>query len=333
MKVLRLRETRRAILCAAVICAAAMAASAPAGAADKVTFHTSWYAQAEHGGYYQAKATGLYEKAGLDVTIKMGGPQVNIMQLLLAGEADMIMGYDFAILSAVEKGLPVVSVAASYQHDLRCFLAHEDVKSIEDFKNKTILVASGGRTSYWPWLKTKYGLTDEQSRPYTFNMQPFFADKNLVQQCYISSEPLQAQKQGVPVNVFLLSDYGFPPYGSPIVTTRDYLAKNKDIVRRFVEASMQGWKDYLNNPEPGNKLIKADNPNMTDEQIAFGIAQFKKYDLITGGDAKTKGIGTISADRYKQTYEFMVSEGLLKKETDWRQAFTTEIIDQIKVLP
>lgn len=321
---------RGAMICAAAV---AMLAGGPAAARDKVIFHTSWYAQAEHGGYYQAQATGLYDKAGLDVTIKMGGPQVNIMQLLLAGEGDMIMGYDFGVLSAVEKGLPVVAVAASFQHDLRCIMAHSDVKSLADIKNRTILVASGGRTSYWPWLKSKYGLTDEQSRPYTFNLQPFFADKTLVQQCYLSSEPLQARQQGVEVNVFLLSDEGYPPYGSPIVTTRQFLEKKPDVVRRFVEASMQGWKDFLDNPAPASKLIKQDNPNMTDEQIAFGVEQLKKYNLVTGGDAKTGGIGVITEDRWRQNYEFMVREGLLKKETDWRKAFTTEIVDQVKVMP
>src|SRR6202048_686967 len=86
---------------------------APTFAADKVTFLTSWYAQAEHGGFYQAKAAGIYEKAGLDVTIKMGGPQVNGMQLLLAGEADVMMGYDFQVLNSVAKGIPVITIATS----------------------------------------------------------------------------------------------------------------------------------------------------------------------------------------------------------------------------
>jgi NitT/TauT family transport system substrate-binding protein len=312
--------------------AALMLIGAHAGqAADKVTFHTSWYAQAEHGGFYQAKAAGLYEKAGLDVTIKMGGPQVNIMQLLLAGEGDLIMGYDFQVLSGVEKGLPVVAVATSFQHDLRCLMARPDVKSLADLKGKTILIASGGRTTYWPWLKAKYGYTDEQSRPYTFNLQPFFADPNIVQQCYVSSEPLQAKQQGVAVNVFLLAEQGYPPYGSPIVTTRQYLDKSRDVVRRFVAATMEGWRDYLNNPTPGNALIKRDNPNMTDEQITFGIESFKKFDLIGGGDAKTRGIGTMTEERWRKTYEFMVEAGLLKRETDWRKAFTTEIVDGVNV--
>ena len=128
---------------------------APTHAQEKLTFLTSWYAQAEHGGFYQAVATGLYKQAGLDVTIKMGGPQVNGMQLLSAGQADLIIGYDFQVLSGVEKGLPVVTVAASFQKDLQGMLTHGDVKSLADLKTRTILVAGNNRTSWWPWLKSK----------------------------------------------------------------------------------------------------------------------------------------------------------------------------------
>src|SRR5215471_9068186 len=191
----------------------------PAKAADKVTFLTSWYAQAEHGGFYQAKATGLYEKANLDVTIKMGGPQVNGLQLLLAGEADVMMGYDFQVLTSLSKGIPVVTIATSFQKDLQGLMTHDHVKGLDDLKDKTILVATPGRSSWWPWLRRKYGYSDAQTQPYTFNLQPFFNDKNVVQQSYPSSEPFQALQKGVPVKFFLFADSGYPPYGTTMVTT------------------------------------------------------------------------------------------------------------------
>src|SRR5579862_43224 len=139
-------------LCLAAILTLSLAAL-PARAADKVTFLTSWFAQAEHGGFYQAKATGLYEKEGLDVTIKMGGPQVNGMQLLLGGETDMMIGYDFQVLNGVSKGLPVITVGTSFQKDLQGMMTHADVKDLSDLKGKTILIATPSRTSWWPWLK------------------------------------------------------------------------------------------------------------------------------------------------------------------------------------
>ena len=197
------------------------AAFAPgiASAADKITVLSSWFAQAEHGGFYQAKAAGLYEKAGLDVTIKMGGPQVNGMQLLLGGEADVIMGYDIQVLQAVGKGLPVVAVAASFQKDLQGMMTHDDIKSLADLKDKDILIASSSHATFWPWLKARYGFTEAQAKAYTFNLQPFFTDPNVAQQAYPSSEPFQAMQKGVPAKFFLFADDGYPPYGTTMVTT------------------------------------------------------------------------------------------------------------------
>ncbi|MDO8775330.1 MAG: ABC transporter substrate-binding protein, partial [Burkholderiaceae bacterium] len=115
------------------------AAASLAQAQDKVTFLTSWYAQAEHGGYYQAIATGIYKKYGLDVTIKMGGPQVNAIQIIAAGQADFIMGKDFQTLSAIENGVPLTTVAAVFQMEPQGMVTHPDVNSLADLKGKTIL--------------------------------------------------------------------------------------------------------------------------------------------------------------------------------------------------
>lgn len=309
------------------------AATASTWAQDKVTFMSSWYAQAEHGGFYQAVAKGIYKKYGLDVTIKMGGPQVNNMQLMLAGQADFIMSYDLAVLSAVEKGFPAVTVGTSFQKDLQGMLTHTDVKSLADLKDKSILVATSGRTTWWPWLKAKYGYTDAQAKPYTFNLQPFFADKATVQQAYPSSEPFQAQAQGVPTNFFLFADDGYPPYGTTIVTTQKLVAEKPDLVARFVRASLEGWKSYLADPAAGNELIQKDNPKMSSEQLAFALKRLKELKVFDGGDAATLGAGIITEARWKQTYDFMVKAGLLKPETEWKKGFTTQFVKDLKIMP
>jgi NitT/TauT family transport system substrate-binding protein len=300
-------------------------------AADKVTFLTSWFAQAEHGGFYQAKATGLYDKAGLDVTIKMGGPQVNGSQLLLAGDADFIMGYDIQVLKGREQNLPLVTVASSFQFDLQGIMTHDDVPDLASLKGKPILIAGSSRVTFWPWLRTKYGFTDEQIRPYTFNLQPFFADKTVAQQAYPSSEPYQAQEQNEKVKFFLLADGGYPPYGSTIVTTEKVVAEKPDVVARFVKASLEGWGDYMTNPAPGNALIKTDNPKMTDGQIAFAIEKLKENKAVDGGDAAKLGIGVITAERYKQIYDFLVAGGLLDPKVDWHKAFDNRFVKDLKV--
>ena len=310
------------------------AALAPglARAADKITLLSSWFAQAEHGGFYQAKATGLYDKAGLDVTIKMGGPQVNGMQLLLGGEADVIMGYDIQVLQGVAKGLPVVTVAASFQKDLQGMMTHDDVNSLADLKGKDILIASSSHTTFWPWLKARYGFAESQAKAYTFNLQPFFVDPNVAQQAYPSSEPFQAMQKGVPANFFLFADYGYPPYGTTMVTTTKLVAEKPDVLKRFVRASMEGWKSYLKgDPTAANALIKADNPKMSDEQIAYGIKRMNELKVVDGGDAETMGIGVMTDARWKATYDFMVGAGLLKPEVDWKQGFTDKFVKTLKL--
>jgi NitT/TauT family transport system substrate-binding protein len=304
-----------------------------AHADDHVTLLTSWYAQAEHGGFYQAVATGIYKKYGLDVTIRMGGPQVNGMQLLAGGQADFLLGYDFQVLSGVEAGIPVTTVAAAFQYDPQGMLTHADVTSLAGLKNKTILVAGSGRTTWWPWLKAKYGYTDAQARPYTFNLQPFFADQNVAMQAYPSSETFQAEQAHANAHFFLFADDGYPPYNTTIVTMRDTLKSKPEMVARFVKASMEGWKSYLNDPAPGNALIRKDNPQMSDAQLAYGVEQLKKLKIVTGGDAATQGIGTMSDARWKKTFDYMVDAKLLKPATDYHAAYTLQFIQNTKVMP
>src|SRR4051812_22788224 len=314
----------------AITAIAFAAAAVAAHADDKVTFLTSWYAQAEHGGYYQAVATGIYKKYGLDVTVKMGGPQVNVMQLLAAGQADFVMGKDFQVLSGLESGLASTTVAAVFQKDPQGLMTHPDVKTLADLKDKTILVASSGRTSWWPWLQKKYNLKDEQTRPYTFNLQPFFADKDVAQQGFPGSEPYSAEQAGHKVNFFVFADDGYPPYGNTIVTMQKTAKDRPELVQRFVKATLEGWKSYLANPAPGNALIKQDNPKMDDATIAYSVKQMNAMHFFDGGDAAKMGPGVMSETRWKQTYELMVSNGLLKPNPNWQQAYTLEFVKGLK---
>ena len=329
------RSRRRILsLASGFVAAAAFAFGAPSAVAqEKVTFLTSWYAQAEHGGFYQALATGLYKKAGLDVTIRMGGPQVNALQILAAGQTDFMMGYDIQALKSIEQGIPVVTVGTSFQRDLQGMLTHEDIPSLGGLKGRTILVASSGHSTWWPWVKAKYGYTDQQARPYTFNLQPFIADKTVAQQGYLSSEPFAAQNAGVKAKFFLFADDGYPPYGTTIVTMQRLVKEKPQVVQAFVRASIEGWKSYLQNPAPANELIKKDNPNMKDEQIAYAVAKLKEHQLVTGGDAAKMGIGVMTDARWKQTFDFMVQAGLLKPDVDFKQAYTTQFVRDMKVMP
>lgn len=319
----------------AAAAAVALGSMGSAHAAEKFTYMTNWYAQAEHGGFYQAVATGLYQKHGLDVTVKMGGPQVNVVQMMAAGQADCVMGSsDLQMVQVREGGVPVTTVASIFQKEVQVLIAHEDVKSFEDLKGKTILIAASAHRGYWPWLKQKFGLKDEQARPYTFNIQPFIADKNSAQQGYLTSEPFAIQKAGVKANTLMFSDHGYPGFATTVSCMDKTVKDRSQAVNAFLKATMEGWKSYLADPAPGNALIKKDNPNMTDEQLAYSVAKFKEMGVITGGDAAKHGIGVITPERAKASYQFLVDTQLISgTKAKLSEVYQLDMVQNLKVMP
>ena len=297
----------------------------------KVTYGTNWYAQAEHGGFYQAIATGIYAEHGLDVAIEMGGPQVNGTQLLMGGAIDFFMGYGSQAIKYVEEGIPAITVASLFQKDPQILMAHPDTATtLEDLQGRPVFISSSANATYWPFLSAKFGFTDDMKRPYNFNPGPFLADKTAAQQGYLSSEPLSIAKEGgfEPV-VFLLADAGYIPYSTTIECKREMVEQDPDIVQRFVDASIKGWYSYLyGDPAPGNALIKQDNPEMTDEQIAYGIEKMKEYGIADSGDAETLGIGAMTDERWKDFFDTMVAEGIFSADTDYTQAYTLDFVNK-----
>jgi len=320
---------RRLLLAALTL----VTASVSAQTLDRLTFATDWLAQAEHGGFYKALADGTYKKHGLDVTIRMGGPQVNGLQLLAAGQLDVVMGDALQVISATEQGVPVTAIAATFQKNPTAIIAHPGVAKLADLKGRPIAIAAAANTTFWPWLKQGYGFTDDQKRPYAFSVQPFLADKALSQQGFATSEPFSIEKGGVQPVVFLLADLGYPPYSEALVVRRDALGPRADALARFVRASAEGWKSYLANPGPGNALIKRDNPQMGDDLLAYSHRKMKEYAIVAGGDAATRGLLTMTDARWKQTLDFLRGAGLTKAGVDYATAYTLSVVDAVKVLP
>lgn len=312
--------------------AVALLAAGAVQAQDKVTFGTNWRAQAEHGGWYQAVGAGIYKKHGLDVEIRQGGPQVNHPQLLAAGRIDFNMGTNsFESLNYAESGVPMITVASLFQKDPQILMAHPGMglDNMAALKGKPILVSKTAVTTYWQFLKVAYGFTDDQIRPYTFNLGPFLADKNSIQQGYVSSEPLAAIKAGLQPVVHLLADQGYNSYSTTIQTSAKLIAEKPDLVQRFVNATIEGWYSYLyGDPTPGNVLIKKDNPEMDDQQIAYGIAKMKEYGIVDSGDAKTLGIGAMTDARWALFAEQMTKAGVYKAGLDVKKAYTLRFVNK-----
>jgi NitT/TauT family transport system substrate-binding protein len=314
---------------------AVLAASAPAAfAAEKVTFMTNWLAQAEHGGYYQAVADGTYAACGLDVTIAQGGPQVSGRPLLLAGKIDFYMGGNLLqAFDAVQQDIPLRIVAASFQKEPQVVMSHpgQGLDKWEDLKNaEQYILGDEGAQSFFQWMITDYGFDPAKRAPYTYNTAPFIANPKSIQQGYVTSEPFAVEKEGgFKPNTFLLADYGFTTYATTIEAMQDTIDKRPQIVQCFVDGSAKGWYNYLyGDNAAANAMIKKDNPDITDEQIAFSIKQMKEFGIVDSGDAEKLGIGAMTDEHIAKFYETMVKAKVVPEGLDIKKAYTLDFVNK-----
>jgi NitT/TauT family transport system substrate-binding protein len=295
-----------------------------------VSYGTNWVAQAEHGGFYQAVADGTYAACGLDVTIVPGGPQVNNGAQLLAGNIEFYMGGTLDAFFGVQEGLPLVNVAAMFQKEPQILLTHPGVvSSFEEIKSlPTLLISDGGYVSYYQWMKSAYGFTDEQRVPYTFNAAPFIADPQSAMQGYLSSEPLVVETEGgFTPDVWLIADAGYTSYSTTIQTLAATVAERPEVVQCFVDGSIIGWYNYLyNDNSAANALIMQDNPDMTQELIDYAIAKMKEAGIVDSGDALSLGIGVMTAERMADFYGKMVAAGVIPEGLDITSSYSLDFV-------
>ena len=297
----------------------------------RLRFATDWRAQAEHGGFYQALASGAYEKRGLNVQIIQGGPSVNVPQLLASGAVELGMGSNsFIPMNLVQEGAPVKAVAAFFQKDPQVLMAHPDpaLESIADLAGRPFLLSTAARDAFWVWLKAKYGFTDDQVRTYNYNLAPFLANEQAVQQGYLTSEPYTVEQQGgFTPRVFLLADEGYPSYATMVLAPNAFARDNARALRSFIAASAEGWRDYIQGDgKAADELIRRDNPDMTQDVLDQARAKLKAYGIVDGGDAALYGLGTMTAERWQAFFEVTSSAGVYPPNLDWRQAFTTQYL-------
>ena len=306
----------------------------PALALDKVKFGTNWLADPAAGGFFQAAADGTYAQYGLDVTIIPGGPQTNGALSLLYGKLDFYMGSDMiGNFHWAEAKTPLIAVAADFQKSPQALMSHPGVglDKWEDLpRAKPVYLGAAAITTFYAWLKLEYGFKDANVRPYNFNSAPFIHNKKSIQQGYVTAEPHEIEKQGgFKPNVFLLSDYGYSTYSTLIETRRDVIENKPDLVQRFVDASAIGWYHYLyGDSSEANERIKRENPDITDEQIAFSIGEMKKHGVVDSGDTLTLGIGAMTDARWKNFFDEMVKVGMVHPDNDYKRAYTLQFVDK-----
>ncbi|MDB5395469.1 MAG: putative transporter, periplasmic substrate-binding protein [Rhodospirillales bacterium] len=305
----------------------------PSLAAERVIFMTDWKPEAEQGGFYEAAALGLYAKHGLDVQIRSGGAGANPQQLMAAGAVDMAIGSNsFFGLNLVKAGAPVVAVMASYQKDPEVLILHPEdpANNLADLKGRSIMISDASIDTMWEWLKGKYGFDDKQIRKYTGNPAPFIVDKQAIQQGYVTSEPLVIEQAGgFKPKLFLLADSGYSTYGSLVLAKSDWVVRKPEIVQAFVEASIEGWRAYLNGDSaPADALIKKGNPDMTDDILKYARDRMREYGIVESGDTKTMGIGAMTDARWGEFFKMASGQGLYPVDLDYKKAYTLQFVNK-----
>ena len=299
----------------------------------EITFATDWKAQAEQGGFYQALAAGLYEKNGLKVKIIQGSANVNVPRLIASNSVEFGIGSNsFIPLNMVANKIPGKAVMAIFQKDPQIIMTHpdSDIRNLKDMRDLPIMISDASIGAFWLWLKSKYDFTDNQIRKKTFSLAPFLSNKSSIQQGYLTSEPFLVEREaGFTPRVFLLADYGYPSYGAMVLASSNVLKNNPEIVRAFVDASIEGWRQYIyDDPTLGNELIMLENNEMKEDILLQAIKKIRNYDLVSNEISKGLDIGLMTDIKWESFFKTMSINGVYEKDLEWRESFTLDFINK-----
>ncbi|MGZ0657160.1 ABC transporter substrate-binding protein [Coraliomargarita sp. W4R53] len=289
-----------------------------------ITLQTDWYAQAEHGGFYQAVVEGYYEEAGLDVTIQQGGPNAMGTQKVVSQSVEFGIGRADDMIVYASNNLPLVMVAALMQHDPQAFLVHEEsgINSFKDLDGRTVMATPG--SAMLRYLEKHHEISLNVV-PLDFGMSRFLADIDFVQQCFITNEPYYIAKQGANSKTLLIADSGYDPY-RVIYTSSAYANKNPEIVKAFVAASIKGWKSYMAGPrDQADALITKLHPKMTAEFIDYSVKAMQDNQLIEGHEAEDQ-TGLIQPARMQKLINDLLDVGLITEPMDAEKIAPTKYL-------
>jgi len=330
----RYRMGRRALLGGGTAAALVPVGAAPgrAQALDKVVFQTDWRAQAEHGGYYQAVAAGIYARHGIACELRQGGPQMSPAQMLVAGRADLIMSNPFQALNYARDGLPFLCVAAIFQKDPTILMTHEEagIEGFEAMRGRPIAISAAGRVTHWPFLRRRFGFDDGQIRPKAATLQPFMADRGSIYQGFVSSEPFSATRAGARPRVHLLADAGYEAYNTTVDVSARMVAERPDVVRRFVDATIEGWSAYMRGEDiaAANALIRRANPEMPEDLLAYGLRAMEERGIVRANEAATLGIGAMTEERWARFYAIMRETGVYPEGLEVRRGYSLDFVNR-----
>jgi len=296
---------------------------------DKVSLLLNWYPEAEHGGFYAAQVHGIFEKYGLDVEIRPGGKTTVVAQELTFGRVQFGVANADDVLIARNQDVPMVGLMAPIQNGPRCIMVRKDsgITGFEGLKNLKLQIDSS--RPYVSFLKSKGFLTEGvEVVPYFGSVAMLVAEKGVATQGYSFSEPFMARQQGVEVTELMMSEIGYNPYASLLVTTEAQISMQEDVCKRMVQASIEGWKKYLESPTESNKLILSKNKQGLEKNaLDFGVEALKPLCIPSG--ATDSVIGEMSAERWTALTETLASLKIIDAgKASAEKAFTLRFLSQ-----
>ncbi|MEP7051875.1 MAG: ABC transporter substrate-binding protein [Pseudomonadota bacterium] len=287
-------------------------AGSPAPAAVPVKLALDWVPEPEFGGFYAGREDGAYARHGLKIEIQGGGAGVPVLQMVATGRADFgTVGAD-ELITARARGADVVALFAVFQTSPQGIMVHASRKlqKLEDaFRSGTLGLETG--LAYVSYLKKKFSWAGVKIVPYDGGVAHFLLDATFGQQCYVSSEPIAARQKGSDPQVFLIADSGFNPYTTVVITRRALLHENAALVRAFVLATRDGWRDYLDHPEPTNALLNKLNSALDGATLSAAAAAQKS--LIETADTARDGLGSMQRVRWQELANQLLELKILDK--------------------
>jgi NitT/TauT family transport system substrate-binding protein len=276
----------------------------------KVRVQTDWFAQPEQGGVFQALAKGFYRESGLDVEIISGGPGRPVLTGLLADQSDIELSQSDDVILRVKAGLPLVIIGVAMEHAPLAVMVHDSsqVRTFADLNGGTVVALPG--TTWMSFVRAKYHI-DFKLIPTNYSIALFMADKSLIQQCFVTSEPYFVGQAGGKARTLLIADSGYDPY-RVYVTTKRFMAEHPDQVRAFAAASVRGWDDFMSgDATPGRLLIQSLNPQMTPAFLDYSIAAIARYHLVSGYAERGERTGLLTSKRLQEQIDLLVSLNVL----------------------
>ncbi|WP_179233032.1 ABC transporter substrate-binding protein [Paenibacillus rigui] len=288
----------------------------------QLTQVTSFFPGPDFAGIYAAKKKNIYEKAGLDVTVQPGGPEVSAVQVVASGKAQIGIAQAYDVLLARDQGTPLVAIFTTYQHSPRVLVFHkgQPIKGFGDLNGREAYIGPG--QVYWDYLTKKYALDKVKMLKYTGSLANFAYSKEAVVQGFLMNEPIELKLQSMETDYLLVSDSGFDPYSNVLFTTEKYLKDNPETVQNYLKATIEGWNYYYANTEEINAYLKELNPGASLERMKLAVEPMK--DLIYGGDAAGKGMGYMSKQRWEELRDQLLDLGIIKKKENIEDAFTVK---------